>query len=159
MKYLTLAILVVLSAAGSQAQTKATFVPANPRIYVDAATGFDAYLSEAAARRHVAITLTTQKNDADYEFDAISGGQTVPASNWSILWSPGNGKAWIRLVNLSNSGLVFTCSVDRNSGLAHGPQAAAESCAKHLKGAIRQPAHPFAGELKAFLFWAPQWNY
>jgi hypothetical protein len=160
MKYLTLAALVVLSAVGSQAQTKVvTFVPANPKIYVDAATGFDAYLSEAAARNHVAITLTTQKNDADYEFDAISGGQMVPGSNWPILWSPGNGKAWIRLVNLSDNGLVFACAVDRHSGIGHGPQAAAASCAKRLRAAVKHSAHPSGAGLKAFLLGAPEWNY
>jgi hypothetical protein len=157
MKYLTVAALVVLSAAGSMAQTKA--VPANPKIYVDATTGFDAYLSEAAARNHVAITLTTEKNDANFEFDALSDGQTLPASNWSTLWSPGIGPAWIRFVDLSDSGLVFTCSVNRHSGAARGPKAAAESCAKHLKAAVKHSAHPSGGGLKAFLFGAPQYNF
>jgi hypothetical protein len=149
--------LMVLLAAGAQAQTKA--VPANPKIYVDAATGFDAYLSEAAARNHVAITLTTDKNSADYEFDALSSGLTLPASDWSTLWSPGVGQAWIRFVDLSNSGLVFTCHVNRHSGAARGPKAAAESCAKHLSAAVKHSAHPSGDGLKAFLFGAPQWNY
>jgi hypothetical protein len=156
MKYLTHAVLVVLSAVGSQAQTAA--VRANLKIYVDAATGFNAYLSEAAARNHVAITLTTQKNDADFEFDAVSGGQTVPGSNWSILWTPGNGKAWIRLVDLSDSGLVFACSVHRGSGAGHALEAAAESCAKHLRAVANRSAHSSSG-LKAFLLGASEWNY
>jgi hypothetical protein len=159
MKYLTVALLVVLSAVASQAQTKvATFVPANAKIYVDAATGFDAYLSEAAARNHVAITLTTQKNDADYEFDAISGGQRLAASNWSTLWSPRNGKASIRLVDLSNSGLVFACAVER-SGATHTPQSAATSCAKHLRAAVKRSAHPSGAGLKEFLLGASEWNF
>jgi hypothetical protein len=157
MKYITLAVLVVLSSVGSQAQTKAA--PANLKIYVDAATGFDTYLSEAAARNHVAITLTTQKNDADFEFDAVSGGQTLPASNWSLLWTPGHGRAWLRLVNLSDSGLVFACAVDRVSGPGHGLQTAAESCAKRLRAEVRRSAQPSAGGLKSFLFGASQWNY
>lgn len=157
MKYSTLAVLVVLCAVGVQAQTKV--VPANPRIYVDAATGFDAYLSEAAARNHVAITLTTQKNGADYEFDALAGGLMVPGSNWSTLWSPGIAKAWIRMVDLRTSGLVFTCTVDRHSGANHGPQIAAESCTKHLRAAIKRSAHSSGDGLKAFLLGAPQWNF
>jgi hypothetical protein len=157
MKYLILAAFVIGSVTGSQAQTK--LVPANPRIYVDAATGFDAYLSEAAARNHVAITLTTQKDSADFEFNAISGGQMVPGANWPILWSPGNGKAWIRLVDLSDSGLVFTCTVNRHSGAGHGPQIAAESCAKRLRAAVERSAHPSAAGLKAFLFGASEWNF
>jgi hypothetical protein len=151
MKYLTLAVLVVLSAVGSQAQTQAA--PANPKIYVDPATGFDAYLSQAAARNHVAITLTTQKSDADFEFDAVSGGETVPGSKWSILWLPGKGKAWIRLVDLSDSGLVFTCAVDR------GLQIAAESCAKRLRVVFKRSGNPSGGWLKPFLFDGPEFNY
>jgi hypothetical protein len=157
MKYLTLAVFVILSAAGSQAQTKA--VPANPKIYVDPATGFGAYLSEAAAHHHVAITLTTRKNDADFEFDALAGGQMVPASDWPALWSPGISKAWIRLVDLSRGGLIFTCRVDRHGGADHGPKAAADSCAKHLSSAVKHSAHPSGGGVKAFFFGAPQWNF
>ncbi len=146
MKYLTIAVLVIFSAAGAHAQTKdATFVPANPRIYVDPATGFDAYLSEAAARDHVAITLTTQKKDADFEFDAVSGGHTVASSNWSILWTPGNGRVWIRLVDLSNGGLVFACPVGCGRGAVHGLQAAAASCAKRLRTVVDRSTHLPAG--------------
>jgi hypothetical protein len=156
MKYLTPAVLVFFFAAGSQAQTKA--VPSNPKIYVNAATGFDAYLSEAAARNHVAITLTTQKNDADFEFDAISGAETLSGSNWSTLWIPGHGKAWIRLVDLSDSGLVFACAVDRGNEAAHGLQIAAESCVKRLKATLSRSPHP-SGDLRAFVFGASAWNF
>jgi hypothetical protein len=155
MKYLIVAALMGLSAAGSQAQTKV--VPANPKIYVDPATGFDAYLSEAAARNRIAITLTTQKSDADFEFDAISGGQAVPGSNWSTLWTPGYGKAWIRLINLRDSGLVFACAIDRGSRAGHGLQIAAESCTKRLRAAVKRSS---SGDgLKAFLLGAPEWNF
>jgi hypothetical protein len=157
MKYLTVAALLALSAVGSPAQTRV--VPANPRIYVDAATGFDAYLSEAAARNHVAITLTTQKEGADYEFDALAGGQIVPGANWSTLWSPGINQAWIRLVDLKDSGLVFTCTVNRHSGAGHGPQLAAESCAKHLRATVNHSAHPSGVGLKEFLLGASEWNF
>ena len=51
--------------------------------------------------------LNHKKDGADFGFNAISGGQMVPGASWPILWSPGNGKAWIRLVDLSDSGLVF----------------------------------------------------
>ena len=160
MKYLALAALVVLSAVGLQAQTKVvTFVPANPKIYVDAATGFDAYLSEAAARNHVAITLTTQREGADYEFDALAGGQMVPGANWAVLWSAGIAKAWIRLVNLRDSGLVFACAIDRGSRAGHGLQSAASSCAKRLRAAVKRSAHPSGDGLKAFLLGAPEWNF
>jgi hypothetical protein len=157
MKYLTLAVLVAFSAASSQAQTKA--VPANPKIYVDPATGFDAYLSEAAAHNHVAITLTTEKNSADFEFDAFSDGHTLPGSGWSTLWSMGVGPAWIRLVDLRTSGLVFTCHVNRRSGADRGPNAVAESCVKHLRAVEKGSADPFGGQLKAFVLGASQWNY
>jgi hypothetical protein len=156
MKYLILAAFVIGSAVGSQAQTKG--VPGNPRIYVDAATGFDAYLSEAAARNHVAITLTTDKNDADFEFDAISGGQRVRGSDWAVLQLPGHGKAWIRLIDLRNSALVFACAVE-GGGAGHGLQIAAESCARRLRAFVNGSAHPSGGELKAFVLGAPEWSF
>jgi hypothetical protein len=156
MKYLTVSILAFISVVASQAQTKVAL--ATPKIYVDPATGFDAYLSDAAARNHVPITLTTQKNDADFEFDAISGGQTVRASNWSILWLPGNGRVWIRLVDLSHGGLVFACAVDTGSGAGHALQAAAESCTKRLRAVVNRSAHSSSG-LKSFLLGAPEWSF
>jgi len=157
MKYLTLIVLAVLCAVGSEAQTKVA--PASPRIYVDPATGFDAYLSEAAARQHVPITLTTNKTDADYEFDAISGGQTVYGGNWSILWTAGYGKAWIRLVNLNDSGLVFARALGGSNEGGRGLKAAAESCVKRLRGVARHSAHPSDTGVRAFVFGAPQWNF
>ncbi len=156
MKYLTIAFLSLVSAVASQAQTKVA--PATPKIYVDPATGFDAYLSEAAARNHVAITLTTEKKDADFEFDAISGGQVVQGSHWSMLWTPGHGKIWIRLVDLNDSGVVFACTVDSGSGAAHALQAAAESCAKRLRAVVDRSAHS-SSQVKAFLLGSPEWNY
>lgn len=151
MKYFTLAVLVVLSAAGAQAQTQAA--PVNPKIYVDPATGFDAYLSQAAARNHIAITVTAQKNDADFEFDAASGGETIPGSRWPILWLPGKGKGEIRLVDLSDSGLVFTCAVN------HGLQVAAESCAKRLGVLFKRSGNPSGGWWKPVLLDGPAWKF
>ena len=159
MKYLLVAVLTLVSTVASQAQTKdAAGAPANLRIYVDPATGFDAYLSEAAARNHVAITLTTEKKDANFEFSALSGGQIVPGANWSVLWTPGHGRVQIRLVDLSDSGLVFTCTVDTGSGAGHALQAAADSCARRLRAVVNRSAHS-SSELKGFLLGGSEWNF
>jgi hypothetical protein len=52
-------ILATLLAAGSIHLEVATTIPSNPRIYVDAASGLDVYLTAALEKKHVPLSVTT----------------------------------------------------------------------------------------------------
>lgn len=120
----------------SQAQTHGS-IPSNAKIYINATSGFDTYLDSAIRKQRVPLTITTQKDGADYELQALSGGQPIPGSDWLMLWIRGYGQASIRIVNIHTSETVFATSLDRNSDL-HNWDAAAKACASHLKTGMRR---------------------
>jgi hypothetical protein len=106
-------ILAGLLAAGSIHAEAATTIPSNARIYVDAASGLDIYLTAALEKKHVPLSVTTDKSKADYELEAVTG---------------------VRLVNLKSGDVVFAWPVDKKSAL-HGRQTA-ETCAKRLAASV-----------------------
>jgi len=122
--------LAVLALQGP-AQSIVT-IPASARIYVDAATGFDAFFATALKAEQVPLTITTTKQGADYELQAMAGARRIPGSTWNILWGYGEAQAVIRLVDLRTSEIVFVYELQR-SKIAHDPQETAEACAKQLK--------------------------
>ena len=134
MKLLVVAGLFTAFACQSQARNTGA-IPANTTIYVDAAIGFDTWLTAEIQRRHVPLTITTNRNAADYELQAVSGGQKVSGADWWNLWTRGYGKAGIRLVDVRTGAVVFTSDFDRNISLHDWPIAAI-ACAGRLKSGV-----------------------
>ncbi len=112
-------------------------IPLNAKIYVDKASGFDHYLAAAIEKRHVPVTITSQKDQADYELDALSGASIVSPADLSSLWLHGYGEAGIRVVNLHTGDMVFTARFDRNASL-HDWEAAAKVCASRIRMAVNR---------------------
>jgi len=108
MKTLILAALLV---AGSIHAEIATLIPSNARIYVEPASGFDAWLTAALAKKHVPLTVTTDKSKADYEIEA-----------------------GVRLVDLKSGDVILACPVGKNS-TPRGQRNAALACARLLGSA------------------------
>ena len=98
--------LLAILVCRSQAQNVGV-IPANAKIYVDAATGFDTYLAAAIKSEHVPLAITNQKDAADYELEAMSGARRIPGASWSILWGRGDAQFVIRLVDIRTSEIVF----------------------------------------------------
>jgi hypothetical protein len=121
----------------TQAQNLIT-IPPGARIYVDAASGFDTPLAAAIKERGVPLAITTTKDGADYELEAIYGARRIPAAAWSILWGHGDEGTAIRLVDLHTSEIIFVYQLP-HSKVVHDRQATAEACAKQLKFGM-QPA-------------------
>src|SRR5579863_4168904 len=107
-------ILAGLLAAGSIHADAAAVIPSNARIYVDASSGLDVYLTAALEKKHVPLSVTTDKSKADYELEAVTG---------------------VRLVNLKNGDLVFALPAEKKP--AHHGRQTAEACAKHLAASLR----------------------
>ncbi|HTA46512.1 MAG TPA: hypothetical protein VK789_28910 [Bryobacteraceae bacterium] len=120
----------------SQAQTHGS-IPSNAKIYINATSGFDTYLDSALRKQGVPLSVTTQRDGADYELQALSGGRPIPGSDWLMLWIRGYGEASVRVVNLHTSETVFYTQLDHNSDL-HNWDTAAKACASRLKAGVRR---------------------
>lgn len=136
MKLFVCACLLGAFASLSQAQTHGS-IPPNAKIYIDAASGFDTYMDSAIRKGSVPLTVTTQKDGADYELQALSGGQPIKGSDWLLLWIHGYGQAAMRVVNLHTSETVFYTRMNHNSDL-HNWDTAATACATRLKTAVNR---------------------
>jgi hypothetical protein len=113
-------------------------IPPGARIYVDAASGFDTPLAAAIKERGVPLAITTAKDGADYELEAVYGARRIPAAAWSILWGHGDDDVAIRLVDLRTGEIIFVYPLQR-SKILHDRKATAEACARQLKFGM-QPA-------------------
>lgn len=131
MKLFVCACLFGAFASLTQAQTHGS-IPSNAKIYVNASTGFDTYLDSAIRKGRVPLTVTTTKDGADYELQALMGGKPIPGADWLMLWIHGYGQAGMRLINVHTDETVFYTPLDRNSDL-HNWDTAAKACASHLK--------------------------
>ncbi len=120
-------------AADSPAETR---VPVGSKIYIEAADGFDMYLSAALEKKHVPVSITADKDKADYE---LSGVSDHVKAGWAKIVFAGqihsDEQASVKLVDLKTSEVVFAYAVNKKNSL-HGRQTAAEACAKHLKQAV-----------------------
>ncbi len=131
MKPFVAAGLFAAFACLSPAQTAGS-IPADAKIYVDAPGDFTSNLSAAIARGHLRFTITNQKDAADYQLQALSGGNVIAAPDWQMLWLRGYGEAAIRVINIHTGDSVFFSGLDRNSAL-HDWKTAANVCASRLK--------------------------
>lgn len=124
----------------SQAQSLITIAPGS-RIFVDAGSGFDAELAAAIKERAVPLAITTTKDGADYELEAMYGARRIPAAAWSILWGHGDDQTAIRLVDLHTSEIIFVYQLQR-SKLVHDRKTTAQACAKQLKFGMNPASIP-----------------
>jgi len=132
-------------ASGSSVNLNAAPKESDPKIYADAAHGFDFYLVAALQAKHVPLTVVTDRSMADYAlegtWDHVKSFGLKPSIflNWEapIIGQrvTDHDSASFRLVNLSTNEIVFAYSVDRNN-THHGCQTMAESIAKHLGLAV-----------------------
>ncbi len=92
------------------------------RVFVDAADGFNVYLTAAIEKQHVPVTVTIDKSQADYEVGGTHDGN----------------EAGIRLVDLKSQRVVFAYSVERRSA-GRAQQAAAAEFARRLAVTVNPP--------------------
>ncbi len=108
-------------------------IPAGSKIYIEAADGFDTYLSAALQKKHVPVSIVADKEKADYE---LSGVSDHVKAGWAKIVFAGqihsDEQASVKLVDLKTSEVVFAYAVNKKNSM-HGRQTAAEACAKHLK--------------------------
>jgi hypothetical protein len=111
-------------------------VPAGSKIYVEAADGFDTYLTAAVQKKKVPVTIVTNRDKADYELSGVSDHQKA---GWAKMVFAGqihsDEQASIKLVDIKTDEVVFAYAVNKKNSV-HGRQTAAEACAKHMKEVV-----------------------
>jgi len=117
-------ILAGILAAGGLWAKDVPKVERHAMIFMGATDGFDIYLITAIQNRHVPVTVTNDKSQADYEAASTRDGN----------------EAGVKLVDLRNQRVVFACSAERRSG-ARAEQAAASKFAKGLAIAVKPHGH------------------
>jgi hypothetical protein len=113
-------------------------------IFVDAADGFNVYLTAAIEKQHVPVTVTIDKSQADYEVGATHDGK----------------EAGIRLIDLKSQRVVFAYSVERRSA-GRAEQAAAVEFARRLAATVNPhlPSRRRSSKLASLLATDPAFDF
>jgi hypothetical protein len=83
MKALILAGLLATGFVLAESAEGAIVIPSDARIFVDAGSEFDNYLAAALKKRHVPLTVTTDKSKADFAIEA--GARVVDLRNGEVV--------------------------------------------------------------------------
>jgi hypothetical protein len=116
-------ILAGLLAAGLVVAGRAEgaiVIPSDASIYIAAGSGFEVYLTAALEKRHVALTVTTDKSKADYAIEERTSDETG-----------------VRLVDLRNGEVVLVWPIN---GKALHSRRTAEALAKRLADSVPRSA-------------------
>ncbi len=90
----------------------------------------------ALQKKKVPITVTSKKENAEFELDGVSDHQKPGWAKTVFLGSiHSDDQASIKLINLKTGDVIFSYAVNKKNTL-HGRQTAAEACAKHLKEVV-----------------------
>jgi hypothetical protein len=130
-KLYALALLLAIPVGASAA----TSIPANATVYISPMDGFESDLQAAFLKKHVPLEMIADKDKAAY---IVSGKNDDQKAGWAktIFFSPAPAEhASITITDAKSGAIVFAYSVDK-SAARHGPQSAAEACAKHLREAM-----------------------
>jgi hypothetical protein len=111
---------------------KAVHITPGAKVYIAPMDGFENDLEAAFLKKHVPLTMVADKDKADY---VIEGKNDNQKSGWAktIFFSPAPAEhASITMKSTKDDSIVYAYSVDKLAA-RHGPQSAAEACAKHIK--------------------------
>jgi hypothetical protein len=111
---------------------------ATANVFIDSMNGFGAFLTAAFQVKSVPMVVVADRRQADFE---IVGSSLGKDAHWAedVLLSQGGTyqQATVRMINLKSGAVAFAYAYSAIYAL-HGAQSAAESCAKHLRGAIEK---------------------
>jgi hypothetical protein len=124
MKALMLAGLLATGLIFAEIANAAIVIPLYARIYIDAGSGFDVYLTTALEKRHVPLTVTTDESKADYAIEGISPSDKERTSD----------EGGARLVDLRNGEVVLSWPVERKRALYN--KRTAEALATLLESSV-----------------------
>jgi hypothetical protein len=129
--------LIVILALAVCALSAETLVP-HLKLYITPMEGgLETYVSAAIIKKHVPVTVTTNKEDADLILDGAAESQKA---GWAKILFTRNANSTeeisIRLID--KTGAVKYAYAYHTGSSFHGKQSAAESCAKHLGNFLKE---------------------
>lgn len=110
-------------------------IPANSKVFIAPMDGFEQDLQAAFLKKNVPVVMVDSKDKADY---IVEGKNDDQKAGWAktIFFSPkADEHASIIVKKIEDGSIVYAYSVDKTAA-RHGPQSAAEACAKHLRSAM-----------------------
>ena len=115
--------------------------PAHPTVFIDAETGFQTALTAALLKKKVDITVTTDRNKADYILQAApvdskeesGAGKVARCLFLDCIGMNGFSEVSVRLVKKQDSSVVWAYQVRKGNSGPLGVQSLSEAIAKHLK--------------------------
>ncbi len=112
-------------------------IPEGSKVYIAPMDGFETHLKAAIEKKKVPLTVVEKKQEAAYEISGVAASQKASTAK-KILFGSWHSReeASIQVTDLKSGVVVFAYSYD-TSDSAHGKQSSAESCAKHLKEALK----------------------
>jgi hypothetical protein len=136
MKFFAALCLATALSTFSIAQSTATSIRPNSKVFIEPMNGFETYLTAAILKKKVPLIVTDDRAKADY---IINGTSHVEKAGWAktifISGAPQAG-ASITMKDARTGDLTFAYSVDKFNA-ARAAQSTAEACAKHLKESIK----------------------
>jgi hypothetical protein len=129
-----LSVFVLFAAVKAKDQPS---IPAGSKVYIAQMGGFEAFLKAALESKKVPLQVVEKKEDAAYEITGTSSSEKAGAAKKILMGSwHSKEEASIKVSDLKTGVMVFAYSY-HNENSAHGKRTSAESCAKHLKDAIK----------------------
>ncbi len=137
-RVLCFAVLSLVLFFGITAKAKEpAVIPAGSKVYIAPMNGFETHLKTALEKKQVPLTVVDNKQDADYEITGVASSQKASTAKKIIMGSwHSREEASIQVTDLKTGVVVFAYSYN-TSDSAHGKRSSAESCAKHLKEAVK----------------------
>ena len=133
--FLTSAAVLILSFGAFAVEPNKT-IPVGSKIYIEAADGFDMYLTAALQKKRVPVSVVDNKEKADYQLSGVSDHQKAGWAKTVFLGQiHSDEQAGVKLVDIKTGEVVFAYAVNKKNSL-HGRQTAAEACAKHMKESV-----------------------
>ncbi len=128
--------LVLLLCVTTKAEEPAV-IPAGSKVYIAPMDGFETHLKAAIEKKKVPLTIVENKHDAVYEITGVASSQKASTAKKLIRGSwHSREEASIQVTDLKKGVVAFAYSYHASDS-AHGKRSSAESCAKHLKEAIK----------------------
>ncbi len=133
----TLLLTILFCCSLPKGVPAASPVEQGKKVYIEKMDGFETYLAAAFSKKKVPLTVTLNKDQADY---VIAGNSEDKKAGWAKIIFMGNihsdAAASITMADAKTGEVLFAYAVNKKSTM-HGQQTTAEACAKHLEAHMR----------------------
>src|SRR5215470_11142152 len=133
-------VTLFLAQEGKSVDQSTKAIERNSKVYVAPMEGgFDTFLVAAIVKKHVPVTVVTDRKKADYEITGIAESEKAGWAKMLFMGSEQSRElASVKVVDVNTGDVVYGYAVHKGNSY-RGKQSAAEACAKHMKEKIENP--------------------